>query len=90
MKLFKAIKGVGIQIGYSHCLYGKKLNKKQSPVKPYLLQGFRLSTKGIKKLTLDAFCHFTSEYFSDIQIRNAGEELHLNYANQALKTAVED
>ncbi|MEX3623556.1 aconitate hydratase [Viridibacillus arvi] len=34
--------------------------------------------------------HRTSEYFSDIQIRTAGEDLHLNYANQALKTAVEE
>ncbi|MEX3624946.1 aconitate hydratase [Viridibacillus arvi] len=34
--------------------------------------------------------HRTSDYFSDIQIRTAGEDLHLNYANQALKTAVEE
>ncbi|MBK3497193.1 aconitate hydratase [Viridibacillus sp. YIM B01967] len=34
--------------------------------------------------------HRTSEYFSDIQIRTAGEDLHLNYAKQALKTAVEE
>lgn len=34
--------------------------------------------------------HRTSEYFSDIQKRTAGDDLHLNYANQALKTAVEE